>query len=207
MTLGEKIYRLRTEHHMSQGDLANALEVSRQSVSKWETNASVPELHKLVRMSEVFHISLDELIRGAGPEETAGSQPPGAGAQLRTAGLPARKTVGLILLGLGLIVCLLLAFSTGPLFALILGSPFLVSAAICLLVGKHTALWCLWALYGMVYAYLRCATGIRFWWVFRGWLYREGLEVHAIIAWAMTLGLAALIAVTGRLLFRARKRK
>jgi len=54
---------------MSQGDLANALEVSRQSVSKWETNTSVPELNKLVRMSEVFNISLDELIRGTKPEE------------------------------------------------------------------------------------------------------------------------------------------
>ena len=36
MNLGENIYRLRTEKNMSQGDLADALEVSRQSVSKWE---------------------------------------------------------------------------------------------------------------------------------------------------------------------------
>ena len=50
MNLGERIYRLRTERNMSQGDLAEALEVSRQSVSKWENNSAVPELDKLVRM-------------------------------------------------------------------------------------------------------------------------------------------------------------
>jgi len=44
MDLGEKIYTLRIEKRLSQGDLADALDVSRQSISKWETNASVPEL-------------------------------------------------------------------------------------------------------------------------------------------------------------------
>ena len=40
VSLGETIYRLRTERNMSQGDLAEALEVSRQSISKWETGVS-----------------------------------------------------------------------------------------------------------------------------------------------------------------------
>ena len=44
MTLGQNICRLRTERGLSQGDLADALGVSRQSISKWETDASVPEL-------------------------------------------------------------------------------------------------------------------------------------------------------------------
>ena len=62
MTLGERIYKLRTEKEMSQGDLADAWEVSRQSISKLETNGSVPELDKLVKLSEIFSISLDELV-------------------------------------------------------------------------------------------------------------------------------------------------
>ena len=69
MTLGEKIYTLRSENNLSQGDLANALDVSRQSVSKWETGTSVPDLDKLIRMSEVFGVSLDELVRGEKPLE------------------------------------------------------------------------------------------------------------------------------------------
>ena len=63
MTLGQNICRLRTERGLSQGDLADALEVSRQSISKWETDASVPELEKLLRLSELFHITLDELVK------------------------------------------------------------------------------------------------------------------------------------------------
>lgn len=62
MSLGERIYKLRTEKELSQGDLAEALEVSRQSISKWETNGSVPELDKLVKLSEVFGVSLDALV-------------------------------------------------------------------------------------------------------------------------------------------------
>ena len=64
MNLGERICRLRNERNMSQGDLADAMEVSRQSISKWETNGSVPDLDKLVKLSELFDISLDELIAG-----------------------------------------------------------------------------------------------------------------------------------------------
>ena len=64
MNLGENIYRLRTEKNMSQGDLADALEVSRQSVSKWENNSAVPELDKLKKMSQLFDVTLDELVNG-----------------------------------------------------------------------------------------------------------------------------------------------
>lgn len=64
MSLGERICKLRTEKNLSQGDLADTLEVSRQSISKWETNGSVPELDKLVKLSEIFDVSLDELITG-----------------------------------------------------------------------------------------------------------------------------------------------
>lgn len=62
MTLGEKISALRNQHEMSQGDLAEKMNVSRQSISKWETDTSVPELEKLIQLSEVFHITLDELV-------------------------------------------------------------------------------------------------------------------------------------------------
>ena len=75
MNLGETICRLRTQAGLSQSDLADALEVSRQSVSKWETNASVPDLDKLIRMSEFFRVSLDELVKGSGEPETPPAEP------------------------------------------------------------------------------------------------------------------------------------
>ena len=48
MSLGETIYRLRTEKNLSQGDLAEMLKVSRQSISKWENNSAVPDLEKII---------------------------------------------------------------------------------------------------------------------------------------------------------------
>lgn len=64
--LGERIYQCRVQKNLSQLDLADALEVSRQSVSKWENNACAPELDKLVKMCELFGVNLDELVRGEG---------------------------------------------------------------------------------------------------------------------------------------------
>ena len=64
MTLGQRIVSLRGERGWSQEDLAQALEVSRQSVSKWETDRSVPELDKLIKLSDLFGLTLDQLVRG-----------------------------------------------------------------------------------------------------------------------------------------------
>ena len=71
MTLGENIYRYRTEKNWSQGDLADALDVSRQSISKWENNLAAPDLDKLIKLHVVFNVTLDELILGIEPPETA----------------------------------------------------------------------------------------------------------------------------------------
>lgn len=76
MSLGENIYNLRTRKNMSQGDLADALEVSRQSVSKWENDSAVPELDKLIKLAEVFGVSIDELVTGAAQESNAVKEEP-----------------------------------------------------------------------------------------------------------------------------------
>lgn len=63
MKISEKIYMLRKKHNLSQEDLANELDVSRQTVSKWETGESCPDFDKIVPLCEVFHISTEELLR------------------------------------------------------------------------------------------------------------------------------------------------
>ena len=68
MKIAEEICRLRAAAGMSQEELAAKLEVSRQSVSKWETGASVPDVEKLVKMAELFGVTLDELVTGKAPE-------------------------------------------------------------------------------------------------------------------------------------------
>ncbi|MFQ6861334.1 MAG: helix-turn-helix domain-containing protein [Beduini sp.] len=64
MELADKIIELRKKQGYSQEELANQLGVSRQSVSKWEAGQSTPELERLIEMADLFHVSLDELIRG-----------------------------------------------------------------------------------------------------------------------------------------------
>lgn len=63
MKLNEKIILLRKEKGYSQEDLASQLDVSRQSVSKWELGSAVPEINKIVLLSELFQVSTDYLIK------------------------------------------------------------------------------------------------------------------------------------------------
>lgn len=63
MKINEKIYTLRKEHNLSQEELANELNVSRQTVSKWELGESCPDFDKIVPLCELFGISTEELLR------------------------------------------------------------------------------------------------------------------------------------------------
>ncbi len=63
MTIGQKIAVLRTAMQISQEQLAERLEVSRQSVSKWESDQSVPEVSKVLQLSSLFNVTTDDLLR------------------------------------------------------------------------------------------------------------------------------------------------
>ena len=59
MILGEKIIQLRKQREWSQEELASQLGISRQSVSKWESGASIPDLDKIIKMSSLFGVTTD----------------------------------------------------------------------------------------------------------------------------------------------------
>ena len=63
-TIGDRIYNLRKQHNMSQGELADELDVSRQTISKWENGSSIPETDKIIRLCEIFSVSSDYILRG-----------------------------------------------------------------------------------------------------------------------------------------------
>ncbi len=63
MNLAEKITLLRKQHGWSQECLAEKMDISRQSVSKWESGASVPDLDKIVKLSSLFNVSTDYLLK------------------------------------------------------------------------------------------------------------------------------------------------
>ena len=64
MNIGEKLFELRKNKNLSQEEVADKLNVTRQTVSKWETNQSTPDFDKIVPLCELFEISTDELLRG-----------------------------------------------------------------------------------------------------------------------------------------------
>ena len=64
ISLGEKIRDQRKRAGLSQEQLAEKLNVSRQAITKWETNKGVPDISNLIAISDEFGLSLDELIKG-----------------------------------------------------------------------------------------------------------------------------------------------
>ena len=100
MTMAERLQRLRKEHHFSQEQLAERLQVSRQAVSKWENGQTAPDLDNIIAMSNLYEVTTDYILIGREryPKEN--------GKKDR------KRKSGMLCLGGGIILTLLL-----PLFA------------------------------------------------------------------------------------------
>ena len=118
MNLGENIYKLRTKKKLSQEDFAAAMEVSRQSVSKWENNMSVPELDKLIRMAKLFEVSLDELVGNTPPQPVA--KPEAIITPTPAPGITTGDIISVVLLFLGIVILPATFFLDANLFMLAL---------------------------------------------------------------------------------------
>ena len=191
MSLGTTISRLRAAKNLSQGELADALGVSRQSVSKWETDASVPELDKLVKLSGLFGITLDELVTGKPPRtaEAAPSLPPAHQ-------VPASKIAAIVLLCMAFLVWLVLTVLGGAVEGLVLATPFLLCAAVCFFVRRRAGFWCGWVLYGAADILLYFCTSLRWRFLFRPVVYEAYSGLHFILAFVQLGVMAALVAAT-----------
>ena len=80
MNIADRIQSLRKQKGMSQIELADAIGVSRQAVSKWESEQTIPDLDKIVAMSEIFGTTTDYLLKGIEPLENDGTQAPATAA-------------------------------------------------------------------------------------------------------------------------------
>lgn len=178
MKLHEQIYKFRCEKKMSQIEFAEALGVSRQSVSKWETGVAVPEISKLILMSELFGVTLDELVKGSeeaisdeeAHEEVREEEPPREeSAEVPPLPPPTQviyqRREGRVIAGYffiffaGLSILLLTilnAFAAG----LVIAIPLFLCALICLTCRRRAGLWCAWLIYWVVTLYLLYATGV-----------------------------------------------
>ena len=77
MKFHEKLFSLRKQLGMTQNDLAEKLNVSRQAVSRWEMGTAIPDVDNLVAMSELFGVSLDYLMKDEvqAAQQTVKSEP------------------------------------------------------------------------------------------------------------------------------------
>ena len=75
MTIAEKIQELRIEKGLTQERLAELMDVSRQSVSKWELGQAIPDVEKIIRMSELFHVSTDTILLRSTNEVSVNQNP------------------------------------------------------------------------------------------------------------------------------------
>ena len=196
MCVGETIYRLRRERNLSQGDLADRLNVSRQSVSRWETGGAVPELDKLIRMSHLFGVTLDELVSGEEP----GAIPVSPSACVPSPpreGFSPRKVAGTVLFCMGFLTALLLSLLGGLAAGLVFASPFLVCGGLCFLFRRRAGLWCGWAVCFLIDLYLRYGSGItwRLTWVTLSFTPQMNYA-RLFIAWTQLIGMGLLVLLT-----------
>lgn len=197
MNLGETIYKLRTEKNLSQVDLAEMIEVSRQSISKWENSSAVPELEKIVRLSEIFDVSLDELVKGQERIRESVQISNASEPEKKEIGFPPRKIAGTILFCMAFLVTVLLLVAGGGLAGLIFALPFLACGIICFAFKRNVGLWCAWAVYVLFDIYMSYATGISRASVLHTLQWTHHMNyMRLAFAWILAISLVVMIAIT-----------
>ena len=148
MILADKISLLRKKCGWSQEDLAEKLGVSRQSVSKWETGQSVPDLDKLIKLADLFGISVDELVREEErPQPPEPPQPQVVYVEAKRS-LTGTQTAGVCLELVGLALDLMGLVGAGILLVFV-GTALIVLGLPLLLAKKHPWLIFGWLVVGL----------------------------------------------------------
>lgn len=214
MTLAEKLLALRTEKELSQEDLAEQLGVSRQSVSKWETGQSVPDLDKIIKLADLFGVTVDELVR-----EGERPQPPEPKViyveRERKADRTAAQKLGIVFEVVGAVL-MLLSLTIMPAVFLI-GIALLIMGLPLLLAKKHPFLIAGWLVLAPSW-YLFPLMGLtpRKLWSGFEWIYyyfagsgpgREAILLGGVIVVAQRVMLLVLVFFTGRACRRAWKKR
>lgn len=172
MSLGSKIYELRTSKNMSQIEFADQLDVSRQAVSKWETDTAIPDLDKLIKICDIFNITLDELT---GRESTQEIQSPQTIIVEKNSSITVSKILGCILISISLIGLILLCLLAHDIEDLYIPVPVLISVFVCgilcLCLKTNIGYWCTWVAFaplsiltphviGMPVLFVMCGTHV-----------------------------------------------
>ena len=196
---GERIYDLRNRNNMSQGDLADRLDVSRQTISKWENNMCLPEAEKLLQLSEIFGVSTDYILKGItivepDPVYIYVKDPDSENTSKYNEKI-VRKYVGIVLAVVFALVSVLLIILGGWIIAMFTGAAMVLGILLALDV-KHPWLTVFWAAYIVAMIIAPFISRINLLLIFEPIIYTEGYTLHLIWAWGIWIVLAILILCT-----------
>ncbi len=203
-SIGERIYELRKQNNMSQGDLADELDTSRQTISKWENNMSTPELDKVLRLCEVFSVSSDYILRGI-VEETENSKKERNQTVIKEQTVIIEKKADIrTIFASGLLInAMFFLFLYPKLFYIPL--CFGAVAAILLLCKKHAVYYSLWLVFICVniFCFLGTAGGMDI--IFDSAFYTSEYTYLLVISYLLWISLFILIAWGIRIIKNKRK--
>lgn len=196
---GERIYDLRNRNNMSQGALADKLDVSRQTVSKWENNMCLPEAEKLLQLSEIFNVSTDYILKGITivepePVYIYVKDPESENISKHNERI-VRKYVGIIIAIIGALLTLWMALVGGWLFIVFTGALMLLGILFAR-DSKHPWLIVSWVAYVLLIIALPFCSGISPLNIFNPLIYTEGYITHLLWTWGIWIALAILILCT-----------
>lgn len=206
-SMGERIYELRKKNNMSQGDLADELDTSRQTISKWENNVSTPELDKILHLCEVFSVSSDYILRGIVEETENYSKEEGNQTVIKeqTVIIENKADIRTIFASGLLINAMFFLFLYPKLFYIPL--CFGAVAAILLLCKKHAVYYSLWIVFICINIFCSLGTAGGMDMIFDSTLYTSEYTYLLIISYLLWIALFSLVAWGIRIIKRKRKEK
>lgn len=205
-SIGERIYELRKQNNLSQGDLAEKLEISRQTVSKWENNSSSPELEKIIALSEIFAVTTDFILKGTSvvtTEETTVTQEEKTEEQEVIKKTSGKKIAGVILIIIGAVLFAVFCF-TAQVLAM-LAAWIIGSGALLILCKKRPGLCISWFSFIMGERFCRYFTTINMNLIFRDYAYNDYYLMQLIFSYVLWLILCVLVIYTLITLSKVRK--
>ena len=194
---GERIYKLRNSNNLSQGDLADRLNVSRQTVSKWENGMCMPETEKLVQLSEIFKVSTDYILKG----EEGTNEPiyiylkEDNANQSKVSEKIVRKYVGIALAVLFSVLAFVMIITGGYIAAIIPGAVVLLGVLLASNV-KHPWLITFWVAYIVLVTVLHFISAITPLMIFDPIIYTPGYTYHLLWGYGIWIVLLILIVCT-----------
>ena len=186
MTIGNRISELRKKSTYSQEYVASELGVTRQAVSKWETDQTSPDTNNLIALAQLFGVSVEYLATG----KTAETEIP---HEDRIAINGTRKIIGYILLGVGLLT-LVLGFVIFE-ELLFLAVAFILGGVLCLALKKHFGIITAWVYTILVGIFGSFFTGLGIMWLSPKQL-AEGWSGTSIFTALFTLWNTVLLVLT-----------